>query len=97
MIDSPQVKMEIQNGKTNAQIVGQYSAVGQALRELLIIRGLDVNDSSDSGYLFQLDEFEKVAFFLEKAQKDGAKYFLIYNLDCLFLTFFSKLIEINQL
>lgn len=79
MIDSPQVKMEIETKKTSALIVGQYSALGQALKELLAIRGLVVNDSSGADYLFQLGEFEKTAFFLEKAQESGAKYYLIIN------------------
>lgn len=81
MNELPQIKLEIENKKSNALIIGQYSALGQVLKELLAIRGLMVNDSSEADYLFQLGEFEKAAFFLEKAQKSGAKYFLLYNLN----------------
>lgn len=81
MSQTLQIKLEIENKKSNALLVGQYSVVGQALKELLTIRGLSVNESLENEYLFQLDEFEKAEFFLAKAEKSGAKYYLIYNLD----------------
>lgn len=75
----PKVTLEVETGVPGVLIVGKDSVLLSQLREILISKGMRVNDTGGFDYVFQLGDLEKIAFFLEKAKNAGAKFLLILD------------------
>jgi len=77
----PKIITEIKTFPPSVIIVGDNSSLALSLREILSLKGVRIGDFQEFSYIFQLGDFEKTDFFLEKAKEKGAKFFLILDED----------------
>ncbi len=73
----PKITVEEESSLTGILLVGEESPLTAILREILISKGVKVDDPSGFNYIFQLGNLGKTEDFLKKAVDRGAKFFLI--------------------
>ncbi len=78
-LNKPNITLETEQSYARALIVGNNSTLESTLREILISKGVDLNERNNFDYIFQLGSLEKNEFFLKQAINTGAKYFLILD------------------
>jgi hypothetical protein len=81
LTETTKISLEENETSPNVCLVGESSKLYSNLCEIFVSRGALINSEQKSTYIFQLAEFNKINFFLEKAKKEGAKYFLILGDD----------------